>query len=120
MPWPEEKFDDVEALRTICNERAVAMQTIKSIARGRWASDDLPKFSWYEPLTDPAAIGRAVRHVLGNDDLFLNTTSDARLLPAIIDAAGGTLELPGDDEMDADVDDFAITPLFDWGVLERI
>jgi aryl-alcohol dehydrogenase-like predicted oxidoreductase len=111
---------DVEALRSVCNERGVAMQTIKSVARGRWASDDLRKFSWYEPLTDPTAIARAVRHVLGNGDLFLNTTSDARLLPAIIDAASGPLDLPSDDEMDADVDDFGITPLFDGGALERI
>ena len=111
---------DVDALRQLCGDRSVAMQTIKSIARGRWTDVDARKFSWYEPLTDPAAIARAVRHVLGNDDLFLNTTSDARLLTHIFDAAGAPLDTPGDDEMDADINRFGITPLFDNGALETI
>lgn len=111
---------DVDTLRQVCAERSIAMQTIKSIARGRWTDDGTGKFSWYEPLTDPAAIARAVRHVLGNDDLFLNTTSDARLLPHIFEAAGSALDLPSDDEMDADIDRFGITPLFDDEALERI
>ena len=111
---------DVEALRELCEERNVAMQTIKSIARGRWAEPEQPHVSWYEPLTDAAAIGRAVQYVLGHDDLFLNTSSDARLLPALIGAADGDLAVPSDAAMDADAAAFDITPLFDNGVLERI
>lgn len=111
---------DVDALREVCAERSVAMQTIKSIARGRWPERTGNEFSWYEPLTDPAAIDRAVRYVLANDELFLNSTSDARLLPLVIEAAGGDLRRPGDDEMDADVDAYGITPLFAPGDLERI
>jgi aryl-alcohol dehydrogenase-like predicted oxidoreductase len=111
---------DVEALRALCAERRVALQTIKSIARGRWSDADMARFSWYEPLTDPDAIGRAVRYVLANDDLFLNTTSDARLLPIILDAAGRALDAPSAAEMDADIAEFGITPLFDGGALERI
>ncbi len=111
---------DVEALRALCNERNVAMQTIKSIARGRWPDPSTPEFSWYEPLTAPAPIARAVRHVLGNDDLFINTSSDARLLPVVLAAAAGDLTLPTDVEMRADVDVFGITPLFSEGALERI
>jgi aryl-alcohol dehydrogenase-like predicted oxidoreductase len=111
---------DVEALRRICGERSVAMQTIKSVARGRWTDQSLGRFSWYEPITDPAAIDRAVRFVLGNDDLFLNTTSDARLLGLILEAANRPPELPSDQEMDADIDRFGITPLFDGEALERI
>lgn len=111
---------DVAALRRVCAERSVAAQTIKSVARGRWGDQDLRRFSWYEPITDPAAIDRAVRYVLGNDDLFLNTTSDARLLPLIFEAADGSPELPSDEEMDADIERFGITPLFDGSALERI
>ena len=111
---------DVDALRSVCAERSVAVQTIKSIARGRWPERNDRQFSWYEPLTDPAAIGRAVRYVLGEDDLFLNTTSDARLLGAIFDGAGGQLDVPSDTEMDADIDAFGITPLFDGSALELI
>ena len=60
----------------------VAVQTIKAIARRRWQEEPEPRFSWYEPLTDPDAIDRAVRYVLADQQLFLNTTSDARLVPA--------------------------------------
>ena len=111
---------DVEALRSICAERGVAMQTIKSIARGRWPEPGQPHFSWYEPITEAEAIGRAVRYVLGNDDLFLNTSSDARLLPLALEAAEGRSTVPADDEMRADVDRLGITPLFAEGALERI
>jgi aryl-alcohol dehydrogenase-like predicted oxidoreductase len=111
---------DVEALRASCEERGVAMQTIKAVARGRWPDGEMRKFSWYQPLDDPDSIDRAVRYVLGNDDLFLNTSSDARLLPPAIAAARGELTLPSIAEMDADVDRFGITPLFDNDALERI
>ncbi len=111
---------DVDALRQLCAERSVAQQTIKSVARGRWADQSLPRFSWYEPITEPDAIDRAVRYVLGNGDLFLNTTSDARLLPLILKAATGSLEPPSDSEMNGDIDRLGITPLFDGEALERI
>jgi len=111
---------DVDELLAICAERQVAVQTIKSIAKGRWADASGSRHSWYEPLTDPAAIDRAVRFVLSDPQLFLNTTSDADLVPFILDAAEGSLERPGLDEMDGDVATFGITPLFDRESLERI
>ena len=112
---------DVEALLAVCSERNVAVQTIKSIARGRWAAADArPHFSWYEPLTDIDAIDRAVRYVLGNEQLFLNSTSDASVLPHVLAAAAGTLRAPSDDEIRADTDRFGITALFDGDALERI
>jgi aryl-alcohol dehydrogenase-like predicted oxidoreductase len=112
---------DVEALLELCSERDVAVQTIKSIARGRWSASREGKFSWYEPLTDPAAIDRAVRYVLGNDQLFLNTTSDASLLPLVLDAAqSGDLSAPPAAELRDDIETFGITALFDGETLERI
>ncbi len=112
---------DVEGLLEVCDERGVAVQTIKSIARGRWAGSREGKFSWYEPLTDPAAIGRAVRYVLSNSQLFLNTTSDATLLPTVLAAADdGAFIAPDIDELRRDIDNFGITTLFDGGDLERI
>ena len=112
---------DIEALVELCAERDVAMQTIKSIARGRWSGSREGKFSWYEPLTDPDAIGRAVRYVLSNEQFFLNTSSDASLLPTILAAvAAGNLESPTADQLRADIDNFGITSLFDGAELERI
>ena len=104
---------DVERLLETCADRSVAVQTIKSIARGRWPDGSTQRFSWYEPLTDAEPIARAVRYVLGDDQLFLNTTSDARLLPMIVEAARGDLARPSDDELRADVEREGITPLFD-------
>ena len=108
----------------VCSSSApnvtVAVQTIKAIARRRWQEEPEQRFSWYEPLTDPDAIGRAVRYVLADQQLFLNTTSDARLVPHIVEAAGGTLARPTDDEMLADNEAFGISPLFDGSELERI
>jgi hypothetical protein len=52
--------------------------------------------------------------------VFLNTTSEARLLPLIVDAASGRLDRPSDDELAADEADHDIAPIFDGGTLERI
>jgi aryl-alcohol dehydrogenase-like predicted oxidoreductase len=111
---------DVDELLAVCADRSVAVQTIKSIARGRWSDESSSHFSWYDPLTDPAAIDRAVRYVLANPLMFLNSTSDARLLPDIVQAASDPLTAPTEAEMRADVDAEQIKPLFDRGALERI
>lgn len=112
---------DVEALLGVCEERQVAVQTIKAIGRRRWpAGYDGPRFSWYEPIADDAAIGRAVRWVLGREQLFLNTSSDARLLPLILDASTDGGLVPDDETMRLDAERLGIEPLFDGGALERI
>jgi hypothetical protein len=111
---------DLDRLQELCAERDVAVQTIKAIARRRWQESPEQRFSWYEPLTDPDAIGRAVRYVLADQQVFLVSTSDARLLPYIVEAAGGPLARPTDDELLADNETFGISPLFDGSELERI
>jgi aryl-alcohol dehydrogenase-like predicted oxidoreductase len=114
---------DVESLVAVCAERDVAMQTIKSVARRRWPPDyGGARFSWYEPLRDGGAVDRAVRYVLSNGQFFLNTSSDATLLRAILEAADGAARTgrPTDEELDADLAAHDITPLFDGSELERI
>jgi len=99
----------------------VAVQTIKSVARRRWAADDTqPHFSWYEPLRDPDALARAVRYVLGRGQLFLNSSSDATLLRPILQAASAAQGTPTDAEMQGDASEYGVTPLFDGDALERI
>ncbi len=112
---------DAEALLAVCAERRVAVQTIKSVARRRWADgNDQPHYAWYEPLPESDALGRAVGFVLSRAQLFLNTSSDARLLRATLEAASAGGEPPSSDELRSDVDRFDITPLFDGSELERI
>ena len=112
--------DDVTALREMCRARNIATQTIKAVARRRWDDGTESHRSWYEPLTDSDAIQRAVRYVLSQPDLFLNTTSDATLLPLILEAAQGDLTRPLDEEMNRDIAEFGVTPLFDGRELDRI
>jgi aryl-alcohol dehydrogenase-like predicted oxidoreductase len=111
---------DVDALRELCRQRGVAVQTIKSIARRRWPDGAGPGFSWYEPLADGDALVRAVRYVLGRPGLFLNSSSDARLLRPTLEAAAVSGPAPTDEEMAADVERHEIEPLFDGAALERI
>src|SRR5262245_1289771 len=111
---------DVEALIALCEQRGVAMQTIKSVARRRWEGVGQRRFSWYEPLTDPEAIRRAVHFVLARPGLFLNSSSDATLLSHILAAADEPAVAPPPDALAADVARFEMQPLFVRGVAEGI
>jgi len=112
---------DVEALLDVCAERNVAVQTIKSVARRRWPEDTAePRFSWYQALPEGEAIGHAVDYVLGRAQLFLNTSSDSRLLRPILEAALGHGPVPDDAVMRADVEAHGMSALFDGAALERI
>lgn len=112
---------EVEALLDVCAERGVAVQTIKAIARRRWPEGyDGRRFSWYEPVTEPGAIARSVRWVLSHAQLFLNTSSDARLLGTTMDAAASVDPVPTEAELQADVEAHGVEPLFDGEALERI
>ena len=115
---------EVEALLSTCEERNVAVQTIKSVARRRWAPDyDGRRFSWYEPLTEGPAFERAVRFVLGNRQLFLNSSSDLRLLRPTLEAASAAsdvAEIPSSEELERDMAEMDIRPLFDGIEMERI
>jgi aryl-alcohol dehydrogenase-like predicted oxidoreductase len=112
---------DFESLVARCRERNVAVQTIKAIARRRWTEGDSQRrFSWYEPIRDEPALARAVRWVLRRPGLFLNSSSDATLLPAVLRAASEPGPSPSDAEMAADARALAIEPLFVRGVSDRI
>ena len=88
MMQDDQYKSEFEALYKLCANKGVAIQTIKAIAKRRWREDDAsPKFSWYEPYRDEGVIERAVHFVLRREHLFLNSTSDASLLPRIFSAA---------------------------------
>jgi aryl-alcohol dehydrogenase-like predicted oxidoreductase len=111
---------DVERLLAVCTQRGVAVQTIKAIARRRWGEGDERRHSWYEPIRDAEALGRAVRFVLSKPGLFLNTSSDATLLPALLAAAEQPPASPTARELEADVARLELTPLFVRGVSDVI
>ncbi len=104
---------DFAALRAICNERGVAMQTIKAITLAPW-SPERPHGAptWYEPLREQQDIDFAVHWVFGHEDVFLNTAGDVALLPKILDAAERYHTPPADGEMAALAERRAMAPLF--------
>jgi aryl-alcohol dehydrogenase-like predicted oxidoreductase len=112
---------DVDLLLELCQQRRVAAQTIKSLARRRWEPDNTePHFSWYQPVPAGEALARTVHWTLAQPGLFLNTSSDARLLRPTLEAAQAPAGRPPDTEMEADQAALSIEPLFDGAALERI
>lgn len=103
---------DFEALMKLCSERNVAVQTIKSITRGPWATTERNASTWYQPLEQQADIDKAVHWVLGRPGVFLNTVGDIHLLPKVLDAASRFTERPGDAEMQQVMEAERMTPLF--------
>lgn len=103
---------DVNHLMELCKQRGVAVQTIKSLARGEVGEGVNPFATWYDPLTDPASIAQAVGWVLKNPEVFLNSTGDITLLPTLLQKASESLPLPSDEEMKALVAKERMKPLF--------
>ena len=101
-----------EEVLGVCRERNVAVQVIKSIARGPWATAARTHTTWYQPLEEQADIDRAVHWALGLPGVFLNTVGDLTLLPRVLDAASRFERRPPDDEMAAMLDAMRLTSLF--------
>lgn len=102
-------FEDVLA---VCRERNVAVQVIKSVARGPWATADRTHATWYQPLEEQADIDRAVRWALALPGVVLNTVGDLGLLPRFLDAVSRPGPRPPDDEMARMTDARRVTSLF--------
>jgi predicted aldo/keto reductase-like oxidoreductase len=107
--------EDFDAVLHLCEQRQVAVQTIKAIARGPWATTDKVRNTWYQPLEEQADIDRAVHWVIGRPGIFLNTAGDVHLLPKILDAASRYEKRPDDDAMTAMLEKQYMTTLFGLG-----
>jgi predicted aldo/keto reductase-like oxidoreductase len=105
---------DFDALVKVCQAKNVVVQTIKSICRRPWGDQKHFASCWYEPLTDQAAIDRAVAYVLGHPaGVFLNTVGDIYVLPKVLDAASRFPgQAPTDEEMRRMVDQYEMIPLW--------
>lgn len=112
MHQNERYMRDFNAVAKLCEERGVAVQTIKSLMRGPWATAERTHSVWYQPLEEQADIDRAVHWVMGRPNIFLNTAGDIHLLPKILDAASRFASRPSDDEMDAMMSDRQMSNLF--------
>jgi aryl-alcohol dehydrogenase-like predicted oxidoreductase len=112
MAQSERYRRNFEEVLAVCRERNVAVQLIKTIARGPWAATDRTRATWYQPLEDQADIDRAVHWAMGVPGAFLNTAGDLGLLPRVLEAASRFQGRPPDAEMAAMVDTARVTSLF--------
>jgi len=108
-PYDSENF---EALVATCQERNVAVQTIKSIACGPWLGQEHTHNTWYAPLTDQRDIDAAVHWVLRRPGIFLNTAGDITLLPKVLDAASRFAAETPDEPMPGVAERVGMEPLF--------
>src|SRR2546426_4297696 len=108
-PYYREQFD---ALLKTCQEKNVAVQTIKSVALRPWMSRDHTRSTWYQPLESQDDIDLAVWWAMARRDVFLNSAGDVDLLPRVLDAASRYNEPPVEDVMNALVARTHTEPLF--------
>jgi aryl-alcohol dehydrogenase-like predicted oxidoreductase len=112
MAQDERYRQSFEELLGLCRARNVAVQLIKSIARGPWATTDRTHTTWYQPLEEQADIDRAVHWALDVPGVFLNTAGDMTLLPRVLDAASRFARRPPDEQMGAMLASTRMTSLF--------
>ena len=119
LPWNiqmkqnSQYASDFERVVGLARERGISVQTIKSLLRGPWGTAPKSHSTWYQPLEAQADIDRAVHWIMAQEDLFLNTSGDIRLLPKILDAASRFEGSgPSDEEMASMVAERSMTPLF--------
>ena len=108
-PYYAENFRELVAT---CQQRNVAVQTIKSIAYKPWLGREHTQATWYQPLTEQHDIDLAVHWVLKQPGVFLNTVGDISILPKVLDAASRFQAGPSDEEMQTMVDRLSMEPLF--------
>lgn len=105
--------EDFERTLEMCRERDVAVQTIKSLARGPWAAGVAKRRNtWYEPLEAEEDIRTAVHYVLARPGIFLNSVGDVGLLPSVLRAASERIELPDDAVMAAHSERTGLASIF--------
>ena len=105
--------DDFNQVLSYCREHNIAVQIIKSAARGLWGDKPRSHTTWYEPLNDEEAVKKSVHWVMNQKDTFLITTGDLQVLPKFLAAAADFQKAPPDDVMAAMVAEQGMQPLFD-------
>jgi aryl-alcohol dehydrogenase-like predicted oxidoreductase len=116
LMYDNERYrNNFETVVELCKARNVAVQTIKSIARGPWGTTPKNRNTWYQPLESQGDIDQSIHWVMSRGDVFINTVGDLDLLPMVLDAAERFEAAPHDDAMRLMMETSAITPIFGIG-----
>jgi aryl-alcohol dehydrogenase-like predicted oxidoreductase len=109
----EEYRKGFKKLASICKEKNIALQAIKTIAKGPKQENTQAEYAtWYEPLTKPEDITVAIHWALSNDQIFINTAGDIYLLPHVLKAFSNFDRKVSDGEMKDFVNKKGVRPLF--------
>ena len=108
----EEYAGEFNDLVSYCKQNGIAVQTIKSIARGYWGDKQRTHITWYEPLSDKETVSKFVHYVLSIPEIFLITAGDRQVLPEILEAAANFQDSPPDDVIQKLVEKHSIKPIF--------
>jgi aryl-alcohol dehydrogenase-like predicted oxidoreductase len=108
----EQYARDFEALMLVCEQRQVAVQTIKTITRRPWGEQLQTTATWYEPLEDQADIDKAVHWVLARPGVFICTAGDVKIMPKVLAAAQRAGARPSDTAMQWLLEQREMAPLF--------
>jgi len=103
---------DLEKLLALCEERRVAVQTIKALCRRPWGDKPHTRNTWYEPMEEQEDIDLVIHWALKRPGIFVNTAADIHLLPKILGAASRFAEGPSDEEMAEEAARLEMAPLF--------
>jgi aryl-alcohol dehydrogenase-like predicted oxidoreductase len=86
--WAHQDYRrDAQALLRLAAERDVGTMVIKAFAREPWGEEPRRYHTWYRPFEAGEEIERALRFALSQPIGGAISAGDARLLPAILDAA---------------------------------
>ena len=105
---------DVENLLAYCKDRNIAVQAIKSIARGLWGKKERSHMTWYDTLNDDESITKAVHWLMGIEDIFFPTVGDMQVFPKVFAAAASFQSAPADEEMNRMVEQLEMAPLYSY------
>ena len=112
MSQPE-YAEPFEELLEVCQQREIAVQTIKAVARRRWEKGEKPSTTtWYHAFEDAEDIERAIHWALARPGIFVNSASDAGILKETLDAAKSFQQAPAEADMAAAHERLSVQPLF--------
>jgi aryl-alcohol dehydrogenase-like predicted oxidoreductase len=110
-PYYAENFN---ALVATCQQRNIAIQTIKSVALRHWMGRAHTTTTWYQALEEQQDIDLAVHWALARPGIFVITASDAGLAEKMLEAADrfDAGQIPADEDMQRMVERMGMEPLF--------
>jgi aryl-alcohol dehydrogenase-like predicted oxidoreductase len=101
------------ALAETCQEKNVAIQTIKALSSGPWKDQEKKTHAtWYKPVEKQAEIDTMAHWVLSRPGVFLNTPADIHLLPKVLAAASRFDESTTQADLAEAVAKIKVEPLF--------